>query len=125
MGHDDIIYGYIHNKEGDYVQVKLKNNFKNIANFIAKCPPLTTIVITDVLDTFILSTMGNFLDRIRDNDLEFRNDLLKELIPLQMGEVEPSPIEFIIDTDEDGEPVCTRDEFIEYVRENTSYDLVN
>lgn len=50
------------------------------------------VTISDIWDLLILTATGGFLDKISDPDL--REDILKELTPLQKGEKEPIEIEY-------------------------------
>lgn len=60
------------------------NNFDDLVHYIAGTPPVENLTITDEFDNLIISTIGNFLDRVTDKDLLCK--LQSELIPLQLGE---------------------------------------
>ena len=86
--HHDSVYGYIYDNNGMHNgKIVFKGTVENIANFIM-FNSNSPVVVTDTLDQFIVSsTVGGFLDRVSDPD--FRNDLLKAIMPLQYGEKEP------------------------------------
>ena len=48
------------------------------------------IVLTDQVDRLILNTFGEFINQCPDQ--AFLQEVLKELIPMQVGEKEPSAI---------------------------------
>ena len=118
----DVKIGYIYNKEGEYISILLKDDIENIASFVARCSPLAKVTVTDIFDDMILTTMGNFLDKIYD--LEYREKLLEKLYPLQIGASEPNDIEFLY-TGEDIEKYgMNKEEFIKFVEDKLDYRLV-
>ena len=84
----DKLRGYVYDNQGmhgDYQE--FDDNPKNIANFIMfhRSNP---VVITDDWDNFVVSsTAGGFLDRVASPKL--REEIIKEILPLQMGEKTP------------------------------------
>lgn len=56
---------------------------ENIASFIALRPCAHHMILTDRLDSFVLSTIGSFIDTCPDQ--EFCGRIKEHLIPLQMG----------------------------------------
>lgn len=55
----------------------------DLSHFIAATPPNENLYVTDISDTKVLSTIGNFLDHVPNKDL--LRSLHSILIPLQMG----------------------------------------
>ena len=55
---------------------------------------LNVIQITTPLDTAFISTRAGFIDYCADQEF-LRNELLPVLIPMQMGDTEPSEVELI------------------------------
>lgn len=72
------LYGY-----SDSMQKEL-NSVKEVAEFIYKEGLKGDVLITTSDGTPFISTFGIFLNRIADMD--YRNALLEELVPLQMGD---------------------------------------
>lgn len=68
-------------------------NAKNIANFLGKNQFVDNIIITDVLDNFVLDTFGGFINRCASQELN--REILNTLIPIQTGEAESEDIEVI------------------------------
>lgn len=67
---------------------KIENNIEVIANLVAGASPYENYKLVDCFDLLILSTIGCFLDTVKNKS--FRNQLMIELVPLQMGgEIEP------------------------------------
>jgi len=64
---------------------------ENIANFIGShYEDAEKMIITDILDRFILDTAGGFIDRCPDQEL--CREILSFLIPIQMGEKDAGEI---------------------------------
>lgn len=124
----DIVFGYIYTQKKRPIMITLNNTPSNIANFIARCPHSARVEITDVFDMPIVSSFGHFLDRV--SNMEYREELLKYLLPIQMGSVEPNDIEFYyneIDEDDcevDKEDFMDREEFINFIEREYNYKLV-
>ena len=82
------VYGYIYDENGMHGgKIEFEGSPENIANFIMynKMHP---VVITDMVDQFVVSsTIGGFLDRVAYPAL--REEIIKEILPLQMGDKEP------------------------------------
>ncbi|MBQ3418808.1 MAG: DUF4316 domain-containing protein [Erysipelotrichaceae bacterium] len=82
------VYGYIYDEnEMHGGKIEFEGSPENMANFIMynKIHP---VVITDMVDQFVASsTMGGFLDRVAYPAL--REEIIKEILPLQMGNKEP------------------------------------
>lgn len=74
--------GYVFNSNGTYThKYYFEGTIKKMAIFILQFPKNNTM-ITDSADEFICSSMYGFLDKVVTN---LRDELLKELLPLQMG----------------------------------------
>lgn len=78
VGDHPTLYGY-----SDTVQKKL-TSMKEVAEFIYNEGLKGDVLITTSDGTPFISTFGIFLNRIADMD--YRNALLEELVPLQMGD---------------------------------------
>ena len=85
---------------------------ENLARIICRGSWTNSITVTDKFDNFVLNTMGNFMDRCPDEDL--RQRLLKVLIPMQQGEVDPYEKEI------DFEPSSYRNDYDEMTKEEFS-----
>lgn len=72
-----ILYGYA---PGECVEL---HNVKEVAQFIYSRGLYHDLLITDEYDMPFITTFGFFLNKIVDMD--YREELLKELIPLQLG----------------------------------------
>ena len=81
------MYGYVFDENGKHDgRIECEGTPENMANFIMHNKDHAT-VITDMPDQFIVSsTVGGFLDRVASPAL--REDILKEIRPIQMGEKE-------------------------------------
>lgn len=89
IGH---VYGYNVGQQCFYFE----NSSSNIANFIMLHKEnASEIVLTDMLDRMVLNTFGEFINRCPDQNL--LQEILKDLIPMQMGEKEPVSISFASD----------------------------
>lgn len=74
------VYSNITGYQGDITR------FEDLVHYIAGTPPEENLIITDIFDNLITSTIGNLLDRVPDVD--FLKRLQPALIPLQMGSEE-------------------------------------
>lgn len=84
----DLIVGYVYGYDGMRQVFYFENSPANIANFIMLHRENTDkIVLTDLADRLILNTFGEFINRCPDQ--AFLQEVLKELVPMQMGEKEP------------------------------------
>lgn len=93
------VIGYVYSKEGR-IQHLLKATPTNISSFIIKNSPLDVIKITSPLDTPFISTSAGFIDYCADQEF-LRNELLHILIPMQLGDSEPSEVELVPENDTD------------------------
>lgn len=73
-----VLYGYSVRVQGQELK-----NVKEVARFIYEQGRLGDVQILTEEGAPFISTMGFFLDRIAS--MEYREALLKELVPLQMG----------------------------------------
>lgn len=86
--------GYIYNSDGKHCgKIYLDKSPQNIATFIARGLSVSRIEITDIADNMEITTFGNFLDWCSNK--EYMSELLKYLIPMQMGAVNPLDNEII------------------------------
>ena len=105
IGDGTVGYAYVCKNEGnkreEYV---FQMTPENIANFIGgNFIGVRQIILTDLMDRMILDTFGGFINRCPDQEL--CKEILKYLVPIQMGEVEAKEILMI-----------TRDEYDSYGR---------
>ena len=70
-----LLYGY-----ADNVQKELHNT-NEVADFIMKHGVNSDVTITTPLDTLLLNTYGIYINKI--SDMEYREELLKVLVPMQ------------------------------------------
>ena len=71
---------------------KIENSPKNIAAFIASAPYTQDYALLDLNDECVVTTMGKFADLIPNKYL--REDILKFLIPMQMGEAKIPKVKY-------------------------------
>ncbi len=93
------VVGYVYSEEGR-TQYILKSTPKNIASFIVKNSPLNIIQITTPLDVAFISTRAGFIEYCSDQEF-LKNELLPVLIPMQLGDTEPSEVELVAENNID------------------------
>lgn len=87
----DLVVGYVYGYDGTRQVFYFENSPANIANFIMFHSENTDkIFLTDQLDRLILNTFGEFINSCPDQ--AFLEEVKKELVPMQLGEKEPSEI---------------------------------
>lgn len=87
----DLVVGYVYGYNGTRQVFYFENSPATIANFIMLHSENTDkIVLTDQLDRLILNTFGEFINSCPDQ--AFLEEVKKELVPMQLGEKEPSEI---------------------------------
>ncbi len=87
----DLIIGYVQGYDGKQQSYYFEKSPSNIANFITLHKENTDkMVMTDMADRLVLNTFGEFINRCPDQ--EFLQEILKDLIPMQLGEKEPDSI---------------------------------
>ena len=88
----ETVIGYFYDKDGYHDGGRyFEGTMGNIASFIMENQWHDTIV-TDLMDDLIAKSFtGGFLDKV---DPYIRENLLKELVPMQQGEKEPVEIEY-------------------------------
>lgn len=89
---ENIGYAYVCKNDGskreEYV---FQMTPKNIANFIgSNVLGVRQMILTDLVDQMILDTCGNYINRCPNQELCM--EILKHLIPIQMGEREAEDI---------------------------------
>lgn len=89
----ETVIGYVYDRNGYHDGGQYFEGTKeNIASFIMSNRWNATVV-TDLMDDLLVSSLtGGFLDWV---DKGIREDLLKELVPIQLGEKEPMEIEYL------------------------------
>lgn len=87
----DLIIGYVYGYAGERQVFYLEKSPANVANFIMLHREHDDqMIMTDLADRFILNTFGEFINRCPDQ--AFLQEVLKELVPMQMGEKEPAEL---------------------------------
>jgi hypothetical protein len=87
----ELVVGYVYDYNGMRQVHYFENSPANIANFIMlHSENADKIILTDQLDRLILNTFGEFINRCPDQ--AFLQEVLKELVPMQLREKEPSEI---------------------------------
>lgn len=87
----DLTIGYVYGYDGGRQVFYFEKSPENIANFIMLHKEHADhMILTDLADRLILNTFGEFINRCPDQ--LFLQEVLKELLPLQMGEKEPTEI---------------------------------
>lgn len=94
----DLVTGYVYGYDGSRKEYYFENSPSNIASFIMLHMENTDkMILTDLADRLILNTFGEFINQCPDKKL--LQEILKDLIPMQMGEREPNEI-LVADEDE-------------------------
>ena len=92
----ELIIGHVYGYNGEQQCFYFENSSSNIANFLMfHHENASEIVLTDMLDRMVLNTFGEFINCCPDQNL--LQEILKDLIPMQMGEKEPVSISFATD----------------------------
>lgn len=87
----DLVIGYVYGYDGGRQAFCFENSTCNIANFIMlHREHIEKMILTDLADRLILNTFGEFINCCPDQEL--LQEILKDLIPMQMGEKEPTDI---------------------------------
>lgn len=87
----DLVIGYVYGHTGECQVFYFEKSPVNIASFIMKHWEGTDrIVLTNQIDKLLLNTFGQFINQCPDQ--AFLQKVLKELLPMQMGEKEPDDI---------------------------------
>lgn len=87
----DLIIGYIYGYDGGRQIFYFEKSPANTANFIMLHKEHADhMILTDLADRLILNTFGEFINCCTDQG--FLQEVLKELVPMQMGEKGPTEI---------------------------------
>lgn len=87
----DLAVGYVYGYDGERQVFYFEKSPSNIANFIMlHREHAEKMILTDLADRLILNTFGEFINHCPDQ--EYLQEVLKELVPMQMGEKEPANI---------------------------------
>lgn len=101
----DLVIGYVNSYDGECQVFYFEKSPVNVANFILLHKEhVDYMILTDLADRLILNTFGRFINRCPDQ--EFLQEVLKELVPIQMGKKEPTEI-----------VTATEDEFLKLLYE--------
>lgn len=87
----DLAIGYVYGYNGGCQVSYFEKSPANIASFIMLNRKYADhMILTNLADRLILNTFGEFINRCPNQ--EFLQEVLKELVPMQMGEKEPAEI---------------------------------
>lgn len=87
----ELIIGHVYGYDGERQCFYFEKSPSNIANFIMlHQEKASEMVLTDMVDRMVLNTFGEFINRCQDQEL--LQEILKDLIPMQLGEKEPTSI---------------------------------
>ncbi|MEA5024551.1 hypothetical protein SDC9_20772 [bioreactor metagenome] len=90
----ELIIGYVYGFDGERQEFYFENSPSSIASFIMlKKENADKLVLTDTLDRLILDTYGEFINRCPDQKL--LQEIRKDLIPMQLGDMEPVEIPIV------------------------------
>lgn len=93
----NLVRGYVYPYKGHRSEYWFDHSPTNIANFIMQHREAREIILTDTMDNLILNTIGEFIDRCKDE--EVLPKILEHLIPMQMGDAEPQEISVATDAE--------------------------
>ena len=119
---DEMLVGCIYGYDGKYCELYIKNSIKNVAAFVSRAQYVAKVDVVDMADRFVLSTNGGFLASIFDMD--YRADLLEELIPMQTCETETPEIE-IANIDFEEFYGMNQKDYLNWITETTGYEFVD
>lgn len=88
LNSDRLMYGYVYEK-GKNSKYLVEDSPENVANFLGSHLSAERILLTDILDRFVLDTFGGFINRCSDQTL--LSEIKKTLTPIQTGETEAKP----------------------------------
>ena len=87
----DLIIGYVYGYDGERQGYYFENTPSNIANFIMLHKEnANKMILTDMADRLVLNTFGEFINHCPDQEL--LQEILKDLVPMQIGDKEPVSI---------------------------------
>lgn len=86
---DDTVCARVCDRNG-YSEYLFQGSPENIANFIGSRPMADRIILSDARECPFIWTFGYFIDRCPDQAL--LKKVMKELLPIQMGEKDPTPV---------------------------------
>lgn len=113
----DFVKGIIIANDDEF-EIELANTKENIASFIYRCPCADKIMIVTNDDTFLLSSMGKFLDKCCE---DYRKWIIDELVAIQTYQKQPIDIEFTMNLYRDN---LTKEDIIKFVSDEYGYNLV-
>jgi hypothetical protein len=87
----ELIIGHVYGYDGEQQHFYFEKSPSNIASFIMLYKEnASQIILTDMLDRMVPNTFGEFINHCHDQEL--LQQILKDLIPMQLGEKEPVSI---------------------------------
>lgn len=87
----DLVIGYVYGCNGGCQVFYFEKSPANAASFIMlHREHAGHMILTDLADRLILNTFGEFINQCSNQ--KFLQEVLKELVPMQMGEKEPAEI---------------------------------
>lgn len=94
----ELIIGYVYGYDGDRQCYYFEKSPSNIANFIMLHKEnANKMIFTDLTDKLVLNTFGEFINRCPDQEL--LQEILKDLVPMQMGDKEPVSISIVVESE--------------------------
>ncbi|MBS3974124.1 MAG: recombinase family protein [Actinobacteria bacterium] len=90
----ELIIGYVYGLDGECQEYYFEKSPFNIASFIMlKKKQADKMLLTDTMDRLLLDTFGEFINCCPDQRL--LQEIIKELVPMQLGEKEPANIQIV------------------------------
>lgn len=83
--------------ENGYERTAIAANAENIASFLVANTEKSEMTITTPLDTVFIIARYGIIDKCMDQEYLIHN-LLPVLAPMQMGQIEPKPVEVFDET---------------------------
>lgn len=92
----EYLIGYVNSDKG-YERTPIFGTAENIASFLVNNAYTDEVLLTTPLDTPFISARYGIIDKCTDQQF-LMSELLPVLIPMQIGETEPKPIEVFDET---------------------------
>ena len=93
---DRVCRGYVLDEDGYHDGGHyFASTAENMASFIMHNQNYRTIITDEMDNTIVTSLPGGFLDRFGDQYGQIRDELLKEILPMQYGDKEPTEIKYL------------------------------
>ena len=93
---DRVCRGYVLDEDGYHDgEHYFASTAENMASFIMHNQNYRTIITDEMDNTIVTSLPGGFLDRFGDQYGQIRDELLREILPMQYGDREPTEIKYL------------------------------